>query len=171
MVVAFKNSTRSTNLKRKVLFFIAIAFALTTSCSQNNQGPVEIGKLSPDFHLADLDGAKINLKKYKGKPLIINFWATWCQPCMKEIPVLKDVSDHIDIVGIALDKGGEKPVKRFVKANNIPYKVLLGNEEIFRKFNGYSIPYTVVLDASHRVVNIHHGVAGKEDLEQDIQKL
>lgn len=157
---------------KTIAFFGTIAFLLM-GCSNTIVPEVALGAKSPGFSLQDLDGQDINLKAYTGKPLIINFWATWCQPCLKELPALKTLSDRkdIDIVGIALDEGGQEKVQRFVKRNKIGFKVLLGDQKIFRQFDGYSIPYTLVLNREHEVVQIHRGPAKLEDLEADIRHL
>ena len=160
-------------MRKMTPYLGALPLMLMLACSSSSNRPVEIGLSAPSFALKNLAGAVIKNDSFKGKPIIINFWATWCQPCMKEIPTLKelDEKDEIDIVGIALDEGGPGPVKRFVKTNDIKYTVLLGNQEIFQRFNGMAIPYTLVLDSSHKIVNIHRGIAGVEDLKEDIRKL
>ena len=105
--------------------------------------------------------------------MIINFWATWCQPCLKEIPALKQIASESNarVVGIALDEGGANPVRQFVDRNHINYKVLLGNEKVFRRFEGFAIPHTVVLDRDHKVVNIHRGPATFEEFQRDLKDL
>jgi len=157
----------------KTFALFAVIACLLMSCGSTAAPEVSVGARSPGFSLQNLEGQDINLKSYSGKPLIINFWATWCQPCLKELPALKTLSDRkeIDIVGIALDEGGQEKVRRFVNRNKIGFTVLLGDQKIFREFDGYSIPYTLVLNSNHEVVKIHRGPAKLEDLEADIRLL
>ena len=105
--------------------------------------------------------------------VVLNFWATWCQPCMSEIPELKQVaaSSKAKVIGIALDQDGVKTIKPFVASNNINYTVLVGDEEVFQRFNGVGIPYTLVLDPSQRIVKIYRGPTTKQALEQDLKAI
>ncbi len=105
--------------------------------------------------------------------MVLNFWATWCQPCMSEIPELKQVaaSSKAKVIGIALDQDGLKSIKPFVASNNINYTVLVGDEEVFQRFNGVGIPYTLVLDPSQRIVKIYRGPTTREALEKDLKTI
>lgn len=136
-------------------------------------GEVEIakvGKRAPEFDLMALDGSKFSSASLEGKPVILNFWATWCQPCLKEIPEFKEFADESDIelIGIALDKDGARSVKPFVEKHQINYPILLGNEELFQQFNGFGIPHTVILDADYNVAKVYRGTITKSDLEHDL---
>lgn len=134
---------------------------------------VTVGSKSPTFSLKSLDGVTVKSGSYEGNIVILNFWATWCQPCRKEIPVLKQLAERSEakVVGIALDQEGLKTVKPFVEQNGINYMVLLGNEDVFRRFNGFAIPYTLVLDLKGEIVKIYRGPATQESLEQDLEKI
>jgi len=96
---------------------------------------------------------------------------------MKEIPDLKKVaaSSGAKVVGIALDEDGLKAVKPFVERFEIDktenYTVLLGNQETFQRFNGFGIPYTLLLDRSQRVVKLYRGPATRESIEQDLRTI
>jgi Redoxin len=96
-----------------------------------------------------------------------------CQPCMSEIPDLKQLAANskAKVIGIALDQDGIKTIRPFVANNNINYTVLVGDEEVFQRFNGIGIPYTLVLDSSQRIVKIYRGPTTKEALEQDLKTI
>jgi thiol-disulfide isomerase/thioredoxin len=132
---------------------------------------VVVGNTIPDFSLQSLDGKTVDKGSLKGEVVVLNFWASWCAPCMSEIPDLKEVaaSSKAKVVGIALDEEGGETVKPFVNTHGINYTVLVGNQDIFAQFNGVGIPYTLVLDRSQRIVNVHRGPVTEEALEADLR--
>ncbi len=130
-----------------------------------------VGDPLPKFSLKTLDGSVVDSSSLAGKVAVVNFWATWCQPCLKEIPELKQLSteDQLEVVGIALDEEGAVAVEPFVEQHGMGYKILLGNQEIFTKMGGFSIPYTLVVDASTRIVSVYRGAATRADILQDLK--
>jgi len=92
---------------------------------------------------------------------------------MGEIPELKELaaSSRAKVVAIALDQDGVRTIRPFVASKSINYTVLVGDEEVFHKFNGIGIPYTLVLDRSQRVVNIYRGPVTKKSLDLDLKKI
>ena len=164
---------KSAVLRIVVCFFVA---GLSMSCGgpgSSGPGSVVIGSRAPNFSLKSLDGTTVTSSSLEGSAVVLNFWATWCGPCMKEIPDLKQVAARagVKVVGIALDEDGLKAVKQFVERQGINYTVLLGDQDLFQRFNGYGIPYTLVLDRSQRVVKIYRGPATKEGLEEDLKSI
>lgn len=129
--------------------------------------------ISPKTTCRSLDSKEVKSRSYEGNIVVLNFWATWCQNCQQEIAMLKQLAESSDVkvVGIALDEGGLKTVKPFVEKNGMNYTVLLGNQDIFDRFKGFAIPYTVVLDREQRIINIYRGPTTKESLEQDLKKV
>ena len=163
---------------RKTGFFIfglVVFFLSGCGGSVQNIKPEDIvvGGNVGDFSLPALDGQLLNSSEFKGQPVVLNFWATWCTNCMKEIPELKEIAatGKAKVIGIALDEDGSQVVKPFIENHQIDYTILVGNEEIFQQFNGVAIPYTLVLDGSHRIAKIYRGVATKEDIENDLKKI
>lgn len=146
-----------------------------SGCGTTDPDPatVVVGSQAPGFSLRSLDGTTVNSSALKGSVVVLNFWATWCQPCMSEIPELKQVaaSSKATVIGIALDQEGLKTIKPFVASNKINYTVLIGDEEVFQRFNGVGIPYTLVLDSSQRIVKIYRGPATREALENDLKAI
>jgi thiol-disulfide isomerase/thioredoxin len=134
---------------------------------------VKVGNRAPAFSLQSLAGETVTSRSYGGHILIVNFWASWCEPCKKEMPILKQLADSSEakVVGIALDEGGLKAVKPFVEKYSINYTILLGNQDVFTRFQGFGIPYTLVLDPKQQIVSIYRGPVTREALEQDVQKI
>jgi cytochrome c biogenesis protein CcmG/thiol:disulfide interchange protein DsbE len=146
------------------------------SCGDSNGSgseEIRVGGHVPSFSLKSLDGTTVTNGSLQGTAVVLNFWATWCQPCMGEIPELKELaaSSGAKVVGIALDQDGVRTIRPFVASNNINYTVLVGDEEVFQRFNGFGIPYTLVLDRSQRIVHIYRGPVTKESVEQDLKKI
>ena len=157
-----------------VLCMVAALLALSCGGSGDSGGePVKIGSRLPGFSIKSLDGATVTNSSLEGSASIVNFWATWCAPCQKEIPDLNEVAakSGAKVLGIALDEDGAKTVRPFVERHAISYTVALGSQELFQRFNGLGIPYTLVLDRSLRVINIYRGPATRESLEQDLKKI
>ncbi|MCA1816490.1 MAG: TlpA family protein disulfide reductase [Acidobacteria bacterium] len=148
-----------------------LLLAAAAACGSEPQ-VAEVGAPAPGFTLQSPDGQSVESRSLKGHVVVLNFWATWCQPCMAEIPELKEFaanSPDVRVVGVALDEGGAGVVKPFVAEHGMNYTVLVGDEETFQRFGGGGIPYTVLLDRSQRVVKMYRGAITRQKLEQDIK--
>ena len=123
--------------------------------------PIKEGVAAPDFTGELMDGTSITLSELQGKPVIINFWATWCGPCVKEMPAFERLKDDFgDKIGIIAVNCGDdaETVKDFVEENGYTFPVVLDEEySISMLHPTNSIPYTVVLDAEGKVTHISTG--------------
>jgi thiol-disulfide isomerase/thioredoxin len=157
--------------------FTMSCLMLVTLCACSsapaNREDLVAGAQAPDFSLPMLDGEVLNSKTLKGNIVVLNFWATWCQPCMAELPVLKDLAatSRVKIIGIALDEEGAKVVKPFVADHGINYPVVIGDQDVFEQFNGLAIPYSLLLDSSQHIVKIYRGPISKEEIDQDLKSM
>jgi len=118
----------------------------------------------PNFSLSDPSGIKHSLSEWRGRPLMINFWATWCAPCRREIPLLKSIrheraKDGIEIVGIAVDF--RDAVQKYARQMSIDYPVLVGEQDGLDAIAAFGMdtvfPFTVFADARGRIVTLKVG--------------
>jgi len=139
------------------------------------------GKAAPlQFTLKDMNGVDVKLAAFKGKPIVINFWATWCGPCRAEIPSLVqlqrqygDEGQDVVILGISVDDPIEK-LKPYASEMKINYPLLVGNgrEDVQEAFGPlWGIPVTVFVDREGRIAKRHSGIASKEQFEREIKAL
>lgn len=148
---------------------------LSTTCLWQCSSPppdIRIGAPLPTFSVKDLDGKSFTHKDLKKGVTILNFWATWCQPCRTEMPALNEIhqTGAARVLGISLDEGGPNAVQQFLKKQPLTYDILMGDQNTFRRFQGLAIPYTLIISPSHQIVAIHSGPVSLDDLKRDILK-
>lgn len=135
----------------------------------------EVAGVAPAFTLTDLDGKSVSLADFRGKVVVLDFWATWCPPCKREIPDFIDLqkeygSQGVQIVGIALDEPDK--VSAFAQQNGMNYPVLLGSNEVSMKYGGIEgIPTTFIIDKSGKIINKFEGFRPRQVFETEIKKL
>ena len=138
------------------------------------------GKMAPAFTLVDLDGKKVSLADFKGKPVFVNFWATWCEPCKLEMPWLEDFSKKykpqgLVMLGVSTDDAGKDVVAKTVKKLGVTYPILLKNDKIEDAYGLEYMPMSFYVDKTGKVLiataGISDGQGGKDAIEANIQKL
>ena len=135
------------------------------------QAPPQLAERLPDFSLDNLAGAQQSITSWPGKPLLINFWATWCGPCLREIPILKELQTSrpdVQVVGIAVDR--RDPVVGFAVNMQFNYPILIGESagwDAAAAFgvNVYALPFTVFTAADGSVLGVHTGELHPEHIE------
>jgi len=133
-------------------------------------------KPAPNFNLNDSNGAPIKLSDYKGKVVLLNFWATWCHGCGLEIPWFIEFQDEFKnkgliVVGVSMDDDDWKSVKPYVQEKKINYTIVLGNKELGDQYGLGGMPMTVLIDRDGKIANSYLGVVDKNKCEQDIRIL
>ncbi len=139
------------------------------------QSPAET--TAPEWGLRDLAGNPVKSDQFKGKVVVVDFWATWCPPCREEIPGFVDLhrryaDQGLVIVGISLDRTGPSAVKAFVEKFGMKYPVVIGDARTVEAFGGVeAIPTTFVIDRTGKIVGKHVGFADREAFEKEIKRL
>jgi len=137
----------------------------------------EVGSQAPEFQLADLTGNQVSLSSLKGRVVIVDFWATWCGPCVMEVPHFVNLQSKyrnqgLAIVGVSMDAGGAKDVKPFADEHDVNYTMLIGNEDVSRSYGHINaIPTTFVIDRNGKIVQRFIGFTPPELIEKTIEPL
>jgi peroxiredoxin len=151
--------------------FAGLGFAGTPDGSEKR-----IGSKAPEFALKSINGKNIRLADYKGKVVILDFWATWCPPCRKGIPDLvsiqKEFPKDVVIIGISLDTDTKMEVPAFVKSQGINYPIVFGTEALVKQYGGVEgIPTTFVIDKKGNIADIHVGLVPKVQFTDKVKEL
>ncbi len=134
-------------------------------------------KSAPDFSLKDADGRTVRLSDYKGKVVLLDFWATWCGPCKIEIPWFMEFERKYKdrgfaVIGVAMDDEGWDVVKPFISDLAINYRIVKGTDLTAQIYGGVeALPTTFLLDREGKIASVHVGLSGRGDFEDGIEKL
>ena len=133
--------------------------------------------LAPDWQLNDVAGQAVRLSDFKGKVVVLDFWATWCRPCREEIPGFVNLQKQygpkgLVIIGVSMDEGGAKVVSDFMHRTGINYRVVLGTAKVAFLYGGIeTIPTTFIIDRAGRVVAVGGGNTDPATFEAEIKPL
>src|ERR1700724_680477 len=156
----------------------------SSSVSAAKMDSPDAGKDAPDVTLKDLDGKDVSIAQYKGRIVLVNFWATWCEPCRVEIPWLiemqqKFASKGFTVLGVAMDEEGKSVVAPFVtkehfdvsgQKQTMNYPILLGNDDIAEKFGGLlGYPTSILISRDGKMIKRITGLISYEEISRAIE--
>ena len=133
--------------------------------------------LAPDFTLQSLDGKTVRLSDFRGKAVVLNFWATWCQPCKIEMPWFVELQkqygpDGLQFLGVAMDDASTKDIADFANSMGVNYPILIGKETVGDVYGGVQfLPETFFIDRDGKVLDRIFGLKGRGEIEDDIKKI
>ena len=152
-----------------IVFAAAVTFSPVIVLGQQVQ--------APQFELRDLDGRTVRLSDYRGKVVMINFWATWCPPCRAEMPDLVRLEREyrkrgLQVIGITYPPEKEDRVRRFARSLKVNYPIILGTSQLKARFSSdENLPLTIVIDRNGNVSDIIVGILLHEEFDEKIKPL
>ena len=132
--------------------------------------------MAPDFTLESLDGKTTKLSDFRGKAVLLNFWATWCSPCKIEMPWFVELQKQygaqgLQIVGVAMDDASKEDIAKFAKDMGVNYPILIGKESVGDEYGGVpALPESFFIGRDGKVVDKIIGLKGKAEIEDTIKK-
>jgi cytochrome c biogenesis protein CcmG/thiol:disulfide interchange protein DsbE len=144
------------------------------SAASGNARPGTVHSAAPDFSLQDINGHSLDLASYRGKVVLLNFWATWCTPCGAEIPIFVQWQDNyrpqgLQIIGISMDDGPQ-PVREFYQQHKMNYPVAVGTDKLAQSYGGVlGLPVSFLIDRDGKIAAKYVGAVQIPTVEQEIK--
>ncbi len=175
-------------MKRNALVFVALFVAILAMLASGKyldrtrkHGPLKLvgnvqGLPAPDFQLPSLDGAKVKLSDFRGKAVLLNFWATWCPPCKVEMPWFADLQkeygkDGLVILGVAMDDSEPDKIAQFASEMGVNYPILLGTDQVSDDYgNVQYLPTSFYISRDGTIVDKMTGLLDRKDIEEAVKK-
>ncbi|MDQ2712305.1 MAG: TlpA family protein disulfide reductase [Acidobacteriota bacterium] len=174
--------------RKSPFLLLLLALAVLNACSSSSSAPsrethtsaksTNDRKPAPAFALTDANGSKVRLADYRGKVVLLNFWATWCGPCELEIPWFQEFeqqykSKGFEVVGVSMDEDGWPVIKPYIAEHKVNYRILLGDDSVSQLYGGVeALPTTFIIDRDGRFAFPPHvGLAAKSEYAREIQSL
>jgi len=134
------------------------------------------GETAPDFALTDANGKQVRVSELKGKVVLVNFWATWCEGCQEEIPWFVEFSRRyadqgLVVVGVSMDSDGWNKVRPWIREKGVNYTVVIGSEELAKEYGLDGMPLTALVGRDGKVATTYAGVVDRAATEQKIREL
>jgi peroxiredoxin len=165
-----------------VAMVISLLLVFGVTKARHRTDPPDAGRMlknqmAPDFALASLDGkTTIRLSDYRGKAVLLNFWATWCVPCKIEMPWFVELQNQygaqgLQVVGVAMDDASPEDIAKFAKDMGVNYPIAVGKEAVGDAYGGVQfLPATFYIGRDGKVIDKVFGLKGKHEIQDDIKK-
>ncbi len=159
--------------------FLSAVVALATGAALfqgSNLQAQDPAQTAPEWTLKDLEGRDVTSAQFKGKVVVVDFWATWCGPCVMEIPGYVEIQkkygpDGLIIVGVSLDQKGPAHVKKFAVARGMNYVVVMGDDKVVEAFGGVeAIPTTFIVGRDGKIVHRKTGAMAHDEYEKLVKQ-
>jgi peroxiredoxin len=180
-VKSLRSNSITSGLRYGAIAIVAAILGLVACSPTKPARPVvkndDKRKQAPDFALKDANGKVVRLADYQGKVVLLDFWATWCGPCVIEIPWFQEFQRKykdrgFEVLGVSMDDDGWKAINPFVEKRKINYRIVLGDDKTGDQYGGLeALPTTFVIDRGGRIASVHVGLANKKDFEDAIKEL
>ena len=175
-------------MKRNGLVFIALFVAILAMLASGKyldrtrkHGPIKLvgnvqGVTAPDFTLLSLDGSKVKLSDFRGKAVLLNFWATWCPPCKVEMPWFEELQkqygkDGLVVLGVAMDDSEPASIAKFASELGVNYPVLLGTDKVSDDYGEVQyLPTTFYISRDGTIVDKMTGLLDRQEIEEAVKK-
>jgi peroxiredoxin len=175
-------------VKRNALVFVTLFVIILAMLASGKyldrtrkHGPLKLignaqGAAAPDFALLSLDGSKVKLSDYRGKAVLLNFWATWCPPCKVEMPWFADLQkqyakDGLVVLGVAMDDSEPATIAKFANQLGVNYTVLLGTDKVSDDYGDVQyLPTTFYIGRDGTIVDKMTGLLDRKDIESSVKK-
>jgi len=156
-----------------LVFWVALLPVLGCSAQDASEAASEQAKRpAPNFELKSVDGNRVSLVEHRGKPVVIDFWATWCVPCIYQVPELnafweihREAGD-VAVIGVAVDVEGASVVAPWIEEKGVEYQIAIGDEGLARAFGVLGFPTLAIISSDGNIESLHVGLIEVEELER-----